>query len=58
MNIIRSILSICSHKRTSFPLTPCSRDGQRGPTYIVCLDCGKEFQYNWDAMQVMEAKQA
>ncbi len=46
----------CSHKRTSFPITPSRRsqmsgDARRG-TYVACLDCGKEFDYNWKEMRV------
>jgi len=48
----------CSHQRTTFPLTPGRRNGFAAPaasrngTYVVCLDCGKEFAYNWDKMRV------
>jgi hypothetical protein len=24
-------------------------------TYVVCLDCGKEFAYDWQAMKVVDA---
>lgn len=50
----------CSHRRTTFPLTPARRNaaypaqGTRTGTYVVCLDCGKEFAYNWDYMRVGE----
>jgi len=27
-------------------------------TYVVCLDCGKEFAYDWKAMRVGEAVDA
>jgi hypothetical protein len=49
----------CSHQRTTFPLTP----GRKGAalagsgsarTYVVCLDCGKEFAYDWAEMRVGE----
>ena len=47
----------CSNRRTTFPLTP----GRRGATlaggartYVVCLECGKEFAYDWAAMRVGE----
>jgi hypothetical protein len=50
----------CWHKRMSFPLT--SKRGQRRSdaatqtgTYIVCLDCGKEFPYDWKNMRVLSA---
>jgi len=49
----------CSHQRTTFPLTPAR--GNAGPalsgaqrigTYVTCLDCGKEFAYDWQAMRI------
>ena len=51
----------CSHRRTSFPMTvrnPSSdnrRDGAE--TYVVCLDCGQHFAYDWAAMRITRAKQ-
>jgi hypothetical protein len=50
----------CSHKRTTFPITPSktsqlSSDGTRRGTYVVCLDCGKEFDYDWKGMRVGNA---
>lgn len=48
----------CSHQRTTFPLTPGRKNGYAAPgasrkgTYVVCLDCGKEFAYNWETMRV------
>jgi hypothetical protein len=47
----------CPHRRTTFPLTPARKataSGQRHGTYIVCLDCGREFAYNWQEMRVEE----
>jgi hypothetical protein len=51
----------CWHKRMSFPIT--SKRGQRRPeaamqtgTYTVCLDCGKEFAYDWQNMKVQELR--
>lgn len=44
----------CPHRRTTFPLTPARRNGAPGTrhsTYVVCLDCGKEFDYNWEEMR-------
>jgi hypothetical protein len=29
-------------------------DGLRNGTYVVCLDCGKEFDYNWKDMRIGE----
>jgi RNase P subunit RPR2 len=49
----------CSHQRTTFPLTPARRNAgaalsstQRNSTYVTCLDCGKEFAYDWKAMRI------
>lgn len=50
----------CSHRNTTFPLTPTRRaatlssGSARLGTYVVCLDCGKEFRYNWKEMRVGE----
>ncbi len=48
----------CWHKNISFPLT--NKRGQRKSpaasitgTYVVCLDCGKEFAYDWEEMKVL-----
>ena len=47
----------CWHKHYSFPMT--AKAGQRSGaaaltgTYIVCLDCGKEFPYDWREMRVI-----
>jgi hypothetical protein len=47
-----SYLFGCSHERTTFPMrTKRSSETSRQGTYIVCLDCGKEFDYNWKEMQ-------
>jgi hypothetical protein len=46
----------CAHQRTTFPLTPARRNAAPGVartgTYVVCLDCGKEFAYNWKEMRL------
>jgi len=48
----------CSHAHTTFPLTPGRKSpapsATRNGTYIVCLDCGKEFAYDWDGMRIGE----
>ncbi|MGA2137005.1 MAG: hypothetical protein ABSH50_32335 [Bryobacteraceae bacterium] len=48
----------CTHSHTTFPLTPLrgvgsvQASGLRHGTYVVCLDCGKEFGYNWTEMRI------
>ena len=50
----------CRHSRYSFPLT--IRAGSRRlvaghtGTYVVCLDCGREFDYDWQEMHIASAK--
>lgn len=47
----------CKHSRYSFPVTV---RGSRRPqaaaltgTYVACLDCGREFPYDWQQMKVI-----
>lgn len=54
--------SQCSHLHCNFPTTAkkpgsVSFDGEpRTTTGVICLDCGKEFLYDWDLMRVASAK--
>jgi len=54
-SLINSLFS-CSHARTTFPLTPGRKNNApsatRNGTYVVCLDCGREFAYDWDEMRI------
>jgi hypothetical protein len=54
--MIDSIVNLifrCPHKRLTIPVTPVSRDGKpHGDTYVVCLDCGKQFSYDLKEMRV------
>lgn len=48
----------CWHKNYSFPITAkgskrYSSAASTTGTYVVCLDCGKEFAYDWDEMKVV-----
>ncbi len=55
MHLLFDMIFGCAHKNTTFPLSPFRRAvnpaGRRG-TYVVCLDCGKEFDYNWQEMRI------
>jgi hypothetical protein len=52
-SLIDSLMG-CSHRRTTFPLTPArsAANISRSGTYVACLDCGKEFAYDWKTMQL------
>ena len=52
------VLFGCRHPRYSFPVT--IRGTARRPqaaaltgTYVACLDCGREFPYDWQEMKVI-----
>ena len=51
----------CSHKHCSFPITVRGKS-RRSPaasvtgTYVVCLDCGQEFPYDWQEMKLVSSK--
>lgn len=57
--MIDSVLNLlfrCGHKRLTRPVTPVSKDGKpHGDTYVVCLDCGKQFSYDLTEMRIGKA---
>jgi hypothetical protein len=60
---VMDVLFGCRHSHYSFPLTirPGSRrtaSSARIGTYVVCLDCGREFSYDWQHMRLAAAEPA
>jgi hypothetical protein len=58
MKFLLSLLFGCAHNRTTFPLTPTRAMRSARPgcgAYVVCLDCGSEFDYDWKSMRVGSA---
>ncbi len=60
MSVWMDYLFGCAHRKTSFPITHRRETvaGRQQPgvpqaTYIVCLDCGKEFPYSWEKMKFL-----
>ena len=64
---VLQLLSIsCSHRRMSQPFTAAAGGAQRaagdwepvaasGPGhYVVCLECGKKFGYDWSEMRIIK----
>jgi hypothetical protein len=47
----------CRHARYSFPVTVRGtarpQAGALTGTYVACLDCGREFPYDWQEMKVI-----
>ena len=51
----------CWHSHYSFPITVRSNARRNTAaaltgTYVVCLDCGKEFPYDWKEMRVITSQ--
>jgi hypothetical protein len=50
----------CSHNKITFPITltrhimSVNSGPYRHGTYVVCLECGREFQYDWKRMRTGE----
>lgn len=61
MDILKCLFHF--NHRLSFPFT-LKRDRGKNPaslatgTYVVCLDCGREFAYNLDKMKVLSRREA
>jgi hypothetical protein len=58
--MIASVIDIlfgCWHNNYSFPITTRQVTHNKAArvtgTYVVCLDCGREFPYDWKAMKVV-----
>ena len=46
----------CAHRRLTRPVTPVVRgDAAHTGTYVVCLDCGKQFSYDAKEMRIGRA---
>jgi hypothetical protein len=58
INALMNVFLGCTHRNTTFPLTSARKPSSvsapavSNRTYVVCLDCGTEFQYDWNAMRI------
>jgi DNA-directed RNA polymerase subunit RPC12/RpoP len=54
--MIDSVLNLlfrCSHRRLTRPVAPITKAGQpHSQSYVVCLDCGKQFEYDLTQMRM------
>jgi len=51
----------CKHSHYTFPISirPASRRNSAAKltgTYVACLDCGREFPYDWQEMKVISSR--
>lgn len=53
IDTVLNLLFRCSHRRITRPITPVGKGGvAHGDTYVVCLDCGKQFAYDLERMRI------
>ena len=50
---VLDVLFGCTHHHLTFPRTVKAPGRRTSGTYVVCLDCGKEFAYDWAQMKVI-----
>lgn len=56
IDTLLNLIFRCSHRRLTRPVTPVSKAGvPHGATYVVCLDCGKQFAYDLNQMRIGKA---
>ncbi len=57
--ILLDLVFGCWHRRRTFPITVRGKLRRRTAaatvtgTYVVCLDCGREFPYDWAQMKTL-----
>ncbi len=53
IDTVLNLLFRCSHRRITRPITPVTKTGEvHHGTYVVCLDCGKQFAYDATEMKI------
>jgi DNA-directed RNA polymerase subunit RPC12/RpoP len=51
-----NLLFRCSHRRLTRPVAPITKPGQpHSQSYVVCLDCGRQFEYDVSQMKMGKA---
>jgi hypothetical protein len=56
IDTVLNLLFRCPHRRLTRPVAPVTRVGQpHSQSYVVCLDCGKQFEYDLNEMRIGKA---
>jgi hypothetical protein len=56
IDTVINLLFNCPHRHLTRPFTPVSHAGVvHGETYVVCLDCAKQFAYDFETMRIGKA---
>ena len=53
IDTVLNLLFRCPHHRLTRPVAPVTKVGQpSSQSYVVCLDCGKQFEYDVKQMRI------
>jgi uncharacterized membrane protein YvbJ len=53
IDTLLNLLFRCAHRRLTHPVAPITNVGQQhNQGYVVCLDCGKPFEYDMEGMRI------
>ena len=53
IDTLLNLLFRCRHRRLTCPVAPITNVGQQhSQGYVVCLDCGKLFEYDMEGMRI------
>ena len=56
IDTLLNLLFRCSHRRLTRPVAPITKAGEpHSQSYVVCLDCGKQFEYDLKEMRIGKA---
>ena len=56
IDTVLNLLFNCPHRHLTRPFTPVSKSGAaHSETYVVCLDCTKQFPYDLGTMRIGRA---
>jgi hypothetical protein len=56
IDTVLNLLFRCPHRRLTRPFAPITKAGQpHSQSYVVCLDCGKQFEYDLNEMRIGRA---
>ena len=56
IDTVLNLLFRCSHRRLTRPFAPITKAGQpHSQSYVVCLDCGRQFEYDLNEMRMGKA---
>ncbi|HEY9142100.1 MAG TPA: hypothetical protein VIN93_14480 [Bryobacteraceae bacterium] len=56
IDTVLNLLFRCPHRRLTRPVSPITKAGQpQSQCYVVCLECGKQFEYDLNKMRIGKA---